>query len=429
MDDDTRRRLSVALCLFMIVCLLQQRLLLFKLTLLHEQEFIGNLATVCFLDLRFGSLPGESLFSFHFREAQQGETHQIERWKRLFRVSTLVYNTLYRDLHDILHLSPHAHGHSASVIKPHETIAIGLRIMGSPAYLHNAATEMGRSPQSMKKHTMRFVRAVIRRYGNRLFYFPETVGQVRSACNLMLNLREIPNCVGALDGKVVFMNWGAHDNVAFKSYKGGGSRGINVLVLASADYRVRWHSAFAGGNEVDASLWNNTRLKRRIARLEWPPADSRQAINQPPEECPHLRPVLLVDATFAASEVQLKPYPAAQLNAPSKLFFNKVHDSGRKGGSQIRHFAQPVRWIADSTAEDLCDLIKCAFILHNLCINMNDRMDEDEGDDEGDDNQNQDWAWDEQLESARGVMSEYREYFSDRFELTEDRLTFRRIRH
>eukprot|EP00808_Paulinella_micropora_P030377 g28610.t1 len=253
----------------------------------------------------------------------------------------------------------------------------------------------------------------------------------------MFNIREIPNCVGALDGKVFLMNWGAHDNVAFKSYEGGGSRGINVLVLASADYRVRWHSAFAGGNNVHASLWKNTRLKRRIARLEWPPADGRQAINQPPEECPHLRPVLLVDATFAASEVLLKPYLAAQLNAPSKLLFNKVHDSGRKvieetNGQVVRRFgifAQPVRWIADSTAEDFCDLIKCAFILHNLCINMNDRMDEDEGDDEGDDNQNQDWAWDEQLESARVVISEYREYFSERFELTQDRLAFRRLRH
>eukprot|EP00808_Paulinella_micropora_P014869 g3609.t1 len=112
---------------------------------------------------------------------------------------------------------------------------------------------------------MRFARAVVRVYGDTLFEFPETVGQLQTACDLMMLEREVHNCLGAMDCKIFFMNFGADDNVALKSCKGG--RGVNVLALVSADYRFRWHSAFVGGNDVDASLWNKTSLKQRISKV------------------------------------------------------------------------------------------------------------------------------------------------------------------
>eukprot|EP00808_Paulinella_micropora_P031678 g64896.t1 len=115
-----------------------------------------------------------------------------------------------------------------------------------------------------------------------------------------------------MDGKIFFMNFGANDNVALKSYKGG--RGVNVLALVSADYRFRWH------NQPEAT---------HRKRLEWPPEDSRQAINEPQEESLAMRPIILVDGTFAGSPVLQKPYPVAQRDLPSKLLFNKIHDSVR----------------------------------------------------------------------------------------------------
>eukprot|EP00808_Paulinella_micropora_P008497 g77345.t1 len=241
---------------------------------------------------------------------------------------------------------------------------------------------------------MRFARAVVRVYGDTLFEFPETVGQLQTACDLMMLERE-------------------------------GGRGVNVLALVSADYRFRWHSAFVGGNDVDASLWNKTSLKQRIARLEWPPEDSRQAINEPQEESLAMRPIILVDGTFAGSpvsnaagrlcgQVLQKLYLVAQLDLPSKLLFNKIHDSGRKVVEQafgqvvgrFGIFAQPVRWLAESTPEDLADVIKCAFILHNLCIDMHDVFDGD--DDDGGGGEQRDWGLDENIETTRMVMTEYR---------------------
>eukprot|EP00808_Paulinella_micropora_P021515 g23942.t1 len=88
-------------------------------------------------------------------------------------------------------------------------------------------------------------------------------------------------------------------------------------------------------------------------------------------------------------------------------------------------FAQPVRWLAESTPEDLADVIKCAFILHNLCIDMHVF---DGDDDDGGGGEQRDWGLDENIETTRMVMTEYRTYFTDRFELTENRLSFRRRR-
>eukprot|EP00808_Paulinella_micropora_P001140 g63054.t1 len=399
---------------------------------MHELLTTQDLLALCLFDTRLGSFPGrasihptflhqgnragDNLLMYHLREVQGGQPHQLLRWKRLFRVSVGVYRRLCRDLENILRLSPRAHGASARAIQPQETVAIGLHVLGSPGYLHSGGTEMGWSYQSMKKHTMRFARAVVRVYGDTLFEFPETVGQLQTACDLMMLEREVPNCLGAMDGKIFFMNFGADDNVALKSYKGG--RGVNVLALVSADYRFRWHSAFVGGNDVDASLWNKSSLKQRIARLEWPPEDSRQAINEPQEESLAMRPIILVDGTFAGSPVLQKPYPVAQLDLPSKLLFNKIHDSGRKVVEQafgqvvgrFGIFAQPVRWLAESTPEDLADVIKCAFILHNLCINMHDVFDGD--DDDGGGGEQRDWGLDENIETTRMVMTEYRTYFT-----------------
>eukprot|EP00808_Paulinella_micropora_P017034 g2145.t1 len=131
-----------------------------------------------------------------------------------------------------------------------------------------------------------------------------------------------------------------------------------------------------------------------------------------------MRPIILVDGTFAGSPVLQKPYPVAQLDLPSKLLFNKIHDSGRKVverafGQVVGRFgifAQPVRWLAESTPEDLADVIKCAFILHNLCIDMHDVFD---GDDDGGGGEQRDWGLDENIETTRMVMTEYRTYFTD----------------
>eukprot|EP00808_Paulinella_micropora_P004187 g80561.t1 len=370
-DEEGYLRLHLLAYVQLVVVIVQIITIIQVALAMHELLTTQDLLALCLFDTRLGNRAGDNLLMYHLREVQGGQPHQLLRWKRLFRVSVGVYRRLCRDLENILRLSPRAHGASARAIQPQETVAIGLHVLGSPGYLHSGGTEMGWSYQSMKKHTMRFARAVVRVYGDTLFEFPETVGQLQTACDLMMLEREVPNCLGAMDGKIFFMNFGADDNVALKYI-----RVVAALI------------AFVGGNDVDASFWNKTSLKQRIARLEWPPEDSRQAINEPQEESLAMRPIILVDGTFDGSPVLQKPYPVAQLDLPSKLLFNKIHDSGRKVVEQafgqvvgrFGIFAQPVRWLAESTPEDLADVIKCAFILHNLCIDMHDVFDGDDDD-------------------------------------------------
>eukprot|EP00808_Paulinella_micropora_P012733 g34697.t1 len=354
-DEEGYLRLHLLAYVQLVVVIVQIITIIQVALAMHELLTTQDLLALCLFDTRLGNRAGDNLLMYHLREVQGGDCVVI--WK-ISCVSRLERMVLARVLYNLKRL--------------------WLLVYMFWAHLATCTVEAQRwgwSYQSMKKHTMRFARAVVRVYGDTLFEFPETVGQLQTACDLMMLEREV---LGAMDGKIFFMNFGADDNVALKSYKGG--RGVNVLALVSADYRFRWHSAFVGGNDVDASLWNKTSLKQRIARLEWPPEDSRQAINEPQEESLTMRPIILVDCTFAGSPVLQKPYPVAQLDLPSKLLFNKIHDSGRKVVEQafgqvvgrFGIFAQPVRWLAESTPEDLADVIKCAFILHNLCIDMHD---------------------------------------------------------
>eukprot|EP00808_Paulinella_micropora_P013599 g35865.t1 len=92
----------------------------------------------------------------------------------------------------------------------------------------------------------------------------ETVGQLQTACHLMMLEREVPNCLGAMDG------------------------------------------------------WS---------RRQCPCSDQPEATHRKVGMASRRQQV---DGTFADSPVLQKPYPVAQLDLPSKLLFNKIHDSGIK---------------------------------------------------------------------------------------------------
>ena len=125
----------------------------------------------------------------------------------------------------------------------------------------------------------------------------------------------IPNNIGAIDGKRILIQKPAYAGSHFHDYKGNES--IIALVVSGPDYECLYVHVGTNGGNPDGHAWGRSSLKYALN-------DSDNPLNIPP---PRPLPgrttpvpfVLTGDEAFGLSKYMLKPYPSRNLNVEQRI--------------------------------------------------------------------------------------------------------------
>ena len=125
----------------------------------------------------------------------------------------------------------------------------------------------------------------------------------------------IPNNIGAIDGKRILIQKPAYAGSHFHDYRGNES--IIALVVSGPDYECLYVDVGTNGRNPDGHAWGRGSLKYALN-------DSDNPLNIPP---PRPLPgrttpvpfVLTGDEAFGLSKYMLKPYPSRNLTVEQRI--------------------------------------------------------------------------------------------------------------
>lgn len=173
----------------------------------------------------------------------------------------------------------------------------------------------------------------------------------------------LPNCVGALDGKHIHLQAPALAGSTFYNYKHTNS--IVLLALVDGDYNFLAVDVGCNGRISDGGVFANAAISRAMAsgELNWP------APRPLPGEHQAFPYYIVADAAFPLKPYIMKPYPQRALDASKRVYNYRISRARRVVenafgilSSRFRVFGKPLS-IRPSKADSVV-LAACA--LHNF---------------------------------------------------------------
>ena len=154
---------------------------------------------------------------------------------------------------------------------------------------------------------------------------PNETAKWKESADLFHSRWNIPNNLGAIDGKRIVLQKPAHAGSHFHDYKGNES--IITLVVAGPDYECLYVDVGTYGRNPDEHAWSRCSLKMELENPDNPlniPADEPLPGSSKPVPF-----VLTGDEAFPLSEHMLKPYPNRNLSVEQRVA-NKRISRGRR---------------------------------------------------------------------------------------------------
>ena len=133
-------------------------------------------------------------------------------------------------------------------------------------------------------------------------------------------IRNIPNCLGAIDGKHIVMVQPSHSGFHYRNYKGSDS--IVLLAVVGPNYEFLYADVGANGRMSDGGIWNRCCMKECLQQVA-----NENTLNIPaPAPLPGRHSavpyVLVGDDAFGLTEYLMKPFPKTQLGSADHRIYN-----------------------------------------------------------------------------------------------------------
>ena len=156
--------------------------------------------------------------------------------------------------------------------------------------------------------------AILAEFAEELTPFPTSPDHWREIAGAFRDRWQLPNCIGALDGKHIAIKCPPSAGSLYYNYKGFYS--IILMALVDADYKFVWADVGCHGSAGDAQVFNNGDLKDAIEKNAiWIP---------PPEPLPHGdTPVpyyIAADDAFALRTWLMKPFAKRNLTQSQRIY-------------------------------------------------------------------------------------------------------------
>lgn len=179
-----------------------------------------------------------------------------------------------------------------------------------------------------------------------------------------------PNCVGAIDGKHIHIRAPDNTGTVFFNYKKTFS--INLMAVASADYKFISVDIGQIGSASDAGIWE---------RSQFGSAWKQRSINTPP---PRPLPgtddqaefVMIGDEAFPLQCNLLRPYPGRDLDTIIKKRYNyRLSRARRVVENAFGILTNRFRVLftsMDADAEKATSIVRTCCVLHNMLCTLSD---------------------------------------------------------
>uniref|UniRef100_A0A3P9I7T4 DDE Tnp4 domain-containing protein n=1 Tax=Oryzias latipes TaxID=8090 RepID=A0A3P9I7T4_ORYLA len=251
------------------------------------------------------------------RREEHGEFYRLiqelkmyhERFRGYFRMSVSEFKNLLQQLAPSL---TKEQTHYRKPINPEQRLAVCLRFL-STGDLYRTIASMRETCDALW-HCLRDEHLPL-----------PTEEMWRSTARRLHERWNFPNCLGAMDGKHIFIQAPANSGSLYFNYKGTFS--IVLLALVDADYRFLVVDVGSYGSNSDGGIFANSGLGKalRDGTLNVPP----------PSELPgalelgKVNHVILADEAFPLKPYLLRPYPGRRLPTDKRIFNSRLSRARR----------------------------------------------------------------------------------------------------
>jgi len=254
--------------------------------------------------------------------------------------------------------------HMRSAIPSGERLALTIRFLATGETFSSLSFQFRIGRTTIGEIVMEVCTAIIEFLQKDFLQSPNTAEAWNEIAQLFHSRWNIPNNIGAIDGKRILIQKPEYSGSHYHDYKGNES--IIALVVAGPDYECLYIDVGTNGRNPDGHAWANCSLKRALD-------DPTNPLNLPPSKPLPGRSnpvpfVLTGDEAFGLAKYMLRPYPHRDLTLEQRIANYRI-SRGRRISENILGIVCN-RWRCFRVPFLLCPekvkvITLASFILHN----------------------------------------------------------------
>ena len=219
-------------------------------------------------------------------------------------------------------------------IKPNERLALTIRFLATGESFQSLSFQFRIGRTTISNIVMEVCVAICDVFGKDYLRTPNQANKWDEIAQLFQSRWNLPNCIGAIDGKRILIQKPAYAGSHFHDYKGNES--IIALIVAGPEYECLYVDIGTNGRNPDGHAWSRCSLKKAL--------DDRENPLNIPVPCPlpgrttEVPFVLVGDEAFPLSKFMLKPFPSKNLTVEHRIANYRI---SRAMGNRWRCFRSP----------------------------------------------------------------------------------------
>ncbi|XP_036339354.1 putative nuclease HARBI1 [Rhagoletis pomonella] len=197
-----------------------------------------------------------------------------------------------------------------------------------------------------------------------------TESQYQDIAKDFYNIWNIPNCVGAIDGKHVAIKCPANSNAMFYNYK----KFYSIVLMAACDAKYTFTAVSIGsfGSQSDGGIFQLSPFGQALMQNTLPLPPPQPLSSVATESFPHF---FIGDAAFPLRTNLMRPYPGSNLTRTKRIFNYRLSHARRVIENSFGILT--ARWRVLRTTIECCPescekIVLACIALHNF-IMLNDQ--------------------------------------------------------
>ena len=205
--------------------------------------------------------------------------------------------------------------HMRTSIAPNERVALAIRYLATGETFQSLSFQFRIGKSIVSQIVMEVCDAIYQVLGRQHLKTPNTVENWREIATSFYSKWNIPNNIGAIDGKRILIQKPPSAGSHYHDYKGNES--VIALIMSGPSYECLYADVGTNGRNSDGHAWARCSLKKALDSPDNP-------LNIPPP-CPlpgaskAVPFVITADEAFSLASYMLKPYPRKSLTVEERI--------------------------------------------------------------------------------------------------------------
>ncbi|XP_054089182.1 uncharacterized protein LOC128922502 [Zeugodacus cucurbitae] len=261
--------------------------------------------------------------------------------------------------------------------KPKQQVGVEERVVITLMYLaYGTPFEVIASMHKLGKTTVRNIVLetceILWLHLSPIYLSEPSTAQYKGIAADFLKLWNIPNCVGAINGKHIAIVRPQNSGSLFYNYK----KFYSIVLMASCDDRYTFTSASIGsyGGQSDGGVFQQSKFGKALLENKLPLPPRAPLWNESSTDFPHF---FVADAAFPLKENLMRPYPGAQLPRNKAIFNYRLSRARRVIENSFGILTarwRVLRKVIDFSPKNCETIVLTCLVLHNfVMLNDHDR--------------------------------------------------------